>query len=60
MDLDLTGVPAQIASGTTMAIENFSPVFLLIGGIVLAISVLFSIQEFVIQWGERKRDNTYD
>lgn len=56
MELDLSGAPAQIASGTSMAIENFAPVFLLIGGVVLAITVLTAIQGFFIDWGEEQRD----
>jgi len=46
MDLGISTVPAIVASSTTSYLVQFSPVFVLIGGIVLAfvvISYLISI-----------------
>jgi len=39
MDIDFQPVANQIASGTTGYLGTFSPVFLLIGGLILAVIV---------------------
>lgn len=40
MDLGLSEVPAIIASSTTGYLIQFSPIFVLIGGLVLAVGVV--------------------
>lgn len=39
MDFGIDAVPAIIASGTTQYLAEFSPVFVLVGGVVLAFAV---------------------
>jgi hypothetical protein len=40
MDFGLAGVPGEIASSTSAYLVQFSPLFLLIAGVVLAMGVL--------------------
>lgn len=43
MDIGASQIVLQIASGTTQYLSVYSPIFLLIGGIVLAIGIIASL-----------------
>lgn len=56
MDIGVSNIVIEIASGTTHYLEVYSPIFLLMGGIVLAIGIIASLISFLT----RKKIDVFD
>ena len=61
MDIGIQQITTQIASSTTGYLVTFSPIFLLVGGLILAIVVIASLLGFMPNSKKSSgRDGEYD